>query len=88
MAQGLLPFKYAIERTGAGMTALGGLPLYMDLGKVMGLTQSIRRHVKVREEGQGWTDVQMITGLVLLNLAGGEHVEDMGVWEGEEGFCE
>jgi hypothetical protein len=87
MAQGLLPFKYAIEGSGAGMTALGGLPLYLDLGKVMGLTQSIRRHVKMREKGQGWTDVQMITALVLLNLAGGEHVEDLGVLEGDEGFC-
>jgi hypothetical protein len=69
------------------MTALGGLPLYMDLGKVMGLTESIGRHVKVREGGQGWTDVQMITALVMLNLAGGEHVDDLGVLEGDEGFC-
>lgn len=87
MAQGILPFKYAVAAGSAGMTALGGLPLYLDLGKVMGLKRWIEQHVKVREKGQGWTDVQVITALVLLNLAGGEHVEDLRVLEEDEGFC-
>jgi len=29
IAQGVLPFQYEVERTGKGMTALGGLPLYL-----------------------------------------------------------
>jgi len=36
MAQGILPFKYELEKSGAGMTALGGSPLYLDLAKVVG----------------------------------------------------
>ena len=67
MAQGLLPFKYEQETKDTGMTALAGLPLYMDLAQVIGLSKSVQKHLKVREGGQGWTDSQMVISLVLLN---------------------
>jgi len=59
------------------MTALAGLPLYLDLAWVTGLVESIRRHVKLREGQQGWADAQIVMALILLNLAGGEHVSDL-----------
>ncbi len=31
MAQDVLPFKYEKEKTNTGMTALAGLPVYLDL---------------------------------------------------------
>ena len=31
MAQGVLPFKYEAEKKTTGMTALAGLPVYLDL---------------------------------------------------------
>lgn len=34
MAQGVLPVQYELERTGKGMTANGGLPLYLELAHV------------------------------------------------------
>ena len=58
MAQGVLPFKYEEEKKTTGMTALAGLPVYLDLAHKIRLTKSIQRHLKVREEGQGWTDAQ------------------------------
>ena len=33
MAQGILPFKYETEKKTTGMTALGGLPAYLDLAQ-------------------------------------------------------
>jgi hypothetical protein len=87
ITQGALPFKYELERSEAGMTGLGGLPLYLDLAAVIGLSRSIEKHVGVRVGEQGWTDVQVVMALILLNLAGGEHVEDLGRLEEDEGFC-
>jgi hypothetical protein len=87
MAQGELPFKYEEQRQCGGMTALAGLPVYLDLAHVMGLCKSVERHLAVRTGGRGWTDAQMITSLVLLNLAGGECVDDLEVLEADEGFC-
>src|SRR5919204_5704900 len=87
IAQGVLPIKYELEKSAAGMTALGGLPLYLDLAAVIGLSQSIEKHVRVRVGEQGWRDVQVVIALILLNLAGGEHVEDVRRLEEDEGFC-
>jgi hypothetical protein len=87
MKQGVLPFQYEEERNSTGMTALGGLPAYLDLARVAGLARSIERHVRLREGGQGWSDSQMVTSLVLLNLAGGEGVDDLRILEKDEGFC-
>ena len=63
MTQGVLPFQYQEEKTSTGMTALAGLPTYLDLAQVAGLSQSIERHVKLREGNQGWSDSQIITSL-------------------------
>ena len=88
MAQGILPFKYESEKKATGMAALGGLPADLDLTEVIGLSKSIQKHLKVRADGQGWTDSQMVLALVLLNLAGGDCVEDIKVVEADDGFCE
>ena len=86
MAQGLLAFHYQEEKTGSGMTALAGLPLYLEFAQVSGMLDSIRRRVQVAG-GQGWDDVQVVLALVLLQLAGGEAVEDLRVLEADPGFC-
>lgn len=87
MSQGVLPFKYEEEKTQSGMTALAGLPVYLDLAKVVGLSKSIQKHIKVRENSQGWTDSQMVMSLILLNLAGGDCIDDLKILEADEGFC-
>jgi len=86
MTQGTLPFKYENEKQGLGLTALGGLPVYLDMAKAMGLADSIDRHVAIRKNSQGWTDSQVVMSLVLLNIAGGECVDDLQVLEQDEGF--
>jgi hypothetical protein len=87
MAQGVFPFQYLEDNKTTGMTALAGLPIYLELAYVAGLSQSIQRHVKLREGKQGWTDSQTITSLMLLNLAGGECVDDLRILEKDEGFA-
>jgi len=87
MRQGMLPFQYAEEKSGKGLTGLGGLPTYLDLLQAAQLPQSIRRHVGMREAGQGYTDAQVIIPLVLLNLAGGDAVEDVRILEKDGGLC-
>ena len=75
MPQGVLPYKYEEEKTQSGMTALAGLPVYLDLVSVLGLGEHIRRHMHIK--GRGWTDEQTILSLILLNLAGGDSVDDL-----------
>lgn len=88
MAQGILPFVYEEEKKGVGTTALGGLPLYLDLAQITGLWKSAQKHLKTRTSEQGWTDEQMVASITLLNLAGGDCVEDLKRLEKDDGFCE
>lgn len=88
MAQGVLPFQYQKQTTAAGLTALAGLPTYLDLAQASGLRDAIRRHLSVRGPGcQGWTDSQVVMSLILLNLAGGDCVADIDQLEADEGLC-
>lgn len=85
MPQGVLPYKYEEEITGKGITALAGLPLYLDLISVLDLGASIARYLQVKM--RGWTDEQLVLSLILLNMAGGDAVDDMDILEKDQGFC-
>ena len=87
MAQEVLPYKYEEERAERGMTALAGLPIYLDLASLLGVGDSIRAHVHLRKSGQGWADEQAVFSLMLLNLAGGDCVDDIRILERDEDFC-
>jgi len=87
MAQGILPFKYEIERDTQGLTGLAGLPVYLELAHKMGLGKTLTDHLGVRNGSQGWSDSQVIISLILLNLAGGESVEDINLLEADDGLC-
>ncbi len=86
MAQGALPFQYAEEQQEAGMTGVSGLAAYLDLWEVAGMSQSVRRHLGGNERRQGWTGAQVVTSLVLLNLAAGQCVEDLRLLEKDQGL--
>ena len=75
MAQGVLGFKYEAEKHDTGMTGMAGLPVYLDLMHAMGLPELIGSHLQVKQ--RGWTDAQMVLSLMLLNMAGGDCVEDL-----------
>jgi hypothetical protein len=85
VAQGLLPFQYESDAGEVGLTGFGGLPLYLELLRATGLEQSVARHVAVSGH-QGWSDRQMVSALVLLNLAGGEGLDDLDRLEADVGL--
>jgi len=83
MAQTPLPFQYQAEKSGQ-TTAFGGLPLYFELAVLSGVIASITKHLRVREAG--WDDIAVVVTLLLLNLAGGTHVEDINRLEQDAGL--
>ncbi len=87
MTQGIFGFQYEEEKKSGGMTALAGLPPYLEFGYVMGLSRSIERRLKIRGGDRGWSDSETIMALILLNLADGQGISDLDILEGDEGFC-
>src|SRR5260370_38852807 len=85
MTQGVLGFQYEGVGSAAGMTSLGGLPVYLELVRASGMVDAIRQPARAAGE-QGWLYAQMVLALVFLNLAGGDCVEDIERLEADGGL--
>jgi hypothetical protein len=88
MAQGILPFQYETDHASHQLTGLGGLPLYLDLAQVARLREMIDGQFSGLGPGRGWTASQHILAVILLNLAGGDCMDDLDVLDGDHGFGE
>ena len=86
VAEDVLPFQYEEQRVAGSMTALAGLPAYFELAAVAGVRESLGRHLGGGPGGQGWTGAQVALALLLVNLVGGDAVEDVDRLESDEGL--
>ena len=86
MAQGILSFQYEEEKIDEGITAHAGLLIYLELFKALGVGKSLDGNLGARGD-QGFSDSQMGLGFILLNLSGGECVDDLEILEKDKGFC-
>jgi hypothetical protein len=84
MTQGRLPFQYLTGHFVNGLTSFSGLPLYMEMAGIAGLWTKISKTLQTKI--QGWTDLQIIMSLILLNLAGGDCVDDIDRLEADQGL--
>jgi hypothetical protein len=85
MAQGVLSFQYQKDPSKAGLTAFAGLFIYLDLFVATRLRESVQKHLGFLDGEQGWTAYELLTALALLNLAGGESVNDIDILERDAG---
>lgn len=83
--QGVLSYRVDGEQTSKNLTGLSGLAPYVDLVVASGVVESIRRNVDACGE-QGWTDHEIVVSLVLLNLSGGDCVDDLDHLNADAGF--
>lgn len=80
MPQKPLACQYEIDGSGA-TTSFAGLPLFSALFVMLGLLDAARAELGLRENG--WDDGLMTLALVLLNVVGGDHVEDLDVLDAD-----
>ena len=88
MPQSLLPFQYEKDPTNSKLTALGGLPLYLDLLSALGMIRSLREGLDPGKVSKGWGVSDVLIALILVNLAGGDCVDDLNVLNADLGLCE
>ena len=88
MAHFTLPFKYEEETKSSGLTGLAGLPLYLELLHSLNIPAIMRKNLDSgAHENTAWKNSDIVLSLSLLNLSGGEHVEDLRILEKDAGFC-
>jgi hypothetical protein len=87
MSQTFLPFQYEVDPTNSKLTALGGLPLFLDLMTGLGVIKSLRQYLAGPGDMQGWSVSDVVLALVMVNLAGGECVDDLDRLNADVGFA-
>lgn len=86
-SDGLLAYEFVEETGSSELTGHAGLLPYVDLACVLGLLKGADEKIGLGGS-QGWLDRQHVLGLVLLNLAGGNCVEDIRLLEADQGLCQ
>jgi hypothetical protein len=82
----MLPFQYEREKKESGLTAFGGIGLYLDLLKATKVRRMLDGQIGRSQGRQGYRDSDIGEALLLLNLVGGECIEDIDRLEGDEGL--
>ena len=84
-----LPFKYEEEPKNSGLTGLAGLPLYLELLHRLNIPAIMRKNLDFgAHENTAWNNSDIALSLILLNLSGGNHVEDLRILQNDAGFCQ
>ncbi len=83
----MLRYQYEAEPTSTQITGYAGLLPYLDLACVLGLLEAADEHIGIEGGEQGWRDRQHLLSLVLLNVAGGEVMDDIQMLEADPGLC-
>ena len=72
-----LLFEMDPEPAPESPTALGGIPLAVQGFRSLGLPESVKRHVQVKERQRGYDEATFVESFVVLQAAGGESVDDL-----------
>jgi len=86
MTQGVLSFKYDEEKKNFGTTSLAGSLVFLDLLHKMDFKNMVENNLSAKEGKQGWSDYCFLVSVILLNLCGGDCVNDITVLEGDTGL--
>jgi hypothetical protein len=58
------------------LTALGGIPLVVQTFRSLGLPDSVRQQVQIKERERGYDEPTFVESFVILNAVGGDCVDD------------
>ena len=58
------------------MTSWGGIPLLVRTFRSLGLGQSVKQHVRIKQRQRGYDEASFVESFVILNAVGGECLDD------------
>jgi hypothetical protein len=85
--QTVLPCAVEVTDQDDAVTARAGLLLVAETVLALGLHDSFKRQVKVRERDSGYSEADKCAAQVLLFAAGGDCLDDLEVLRSDRGLC-
>jgi len=86
--QNLLAYKYEEWKKSSALTGYAGLPVYLDFLHGLQIDGVLRQELDTAESSAClWKPSEIVANLLLLNLAGGDRVEDLPRLPATPGLC-
>jgi hypothetical protein len=70
------------------MTSWGGIPLLVRAFRSLGLAQSVKQHVQIKQRQRGYEEASFVESFVILNAVGGECLDDFERLREDSGVAE
>ena len=83
-----LNFEVDPEPVEQKVTANAGLPLAAHMCRSLMMPQSVERNVQIKERDRGFDEATMVESFILLNVAGGDCIDDFDHLRKDEGVVE
>lgn len=83
----VLRFRLVESDQEENLTGMAGLALYLEAAEALGLRGLVEQHLELMSGGRGWRDWDCVLAAVLVNLSGGDCVQDVDRLEADSGFC-
>lgn len=80
-------FVYATERSDEGVTGLTGLLLAIEAFHALGLYAACERELQLKERNRGPSEAEWVELVTMLHLAGGTSLEDLRIFQQDDGLC-
>ena len=84
--QGIFRFMFEIGRQD-DVTARAGLVLVAEAARAVGLDAAVEEHLELRWRQSGYSEVDKLEAIVLLQSAGGDCIEDVRILSADQGFA-
>jgi len=84
------PLLFTIDPEPAkeSLTSYGGIPLVVKAFRALGVGESVKRNVKLKERERGFDEATMVESFVILNACGGDYLDDFDHLREDEGLAE
>lgn len=81
-------FEIDPEPAQEALTSFGGVPLLVRAFRSLGLPQSIRQHVQIKQRQRGYDEATFVESFVVLNAVGGDCLDDFERLREDAGLAE
>ena len=85
--KGILPFVVKPEPDGQDVTGRAGLPLVVEAFRGHSGDKLVEQHLKLKLRKRGYSEVEFVEAFLLLQAAGGDHLDDFEVLREDGGLC-
>lgn len=83
-----MPFSYEEEPAAEALTSFSGVAVFAQAFRSLGIPESVRRHIQIKQRDRGLDEATQIESLAILNAVGGDCLDDLNILREDAALAE